>query len=144
MLLRQCVLYKHVVVHSKNDSPLGGASCKVRQLSSSSAKSDSCLTLQLAPPSGESCLRMNNYMFIGINRKRGPTGNNWSKSYLVNMIWISLNASNFSSTVRISRELSIRSDKKYVVSSTHHAEGRVDPRVRERQNGFRFWIPQSM
>jgi hypothetical protein len=31
---------------------LGGASFKVRQLSNSSAKSDSCLTLQLAPPSG--------------------------------------------------------------------------------------------
>jgi hypothetical protein len=26
----------------------------------------------------------------------------------------------------------------------HHAEGRVDPKVRERQNGFRFWIAQSM
>jgi hypothetical protein len=26
----------------------------------------------------------------------------------------------------------------------HHAEGRVDPKVREHQNGFRFWIPQSM
>jgi hypothetical protein len=39
-------------------------SCRVRKLSNSSAKSDSCLTLQLAPPSGESCLRKNNYMFI--------------------------------------------------------------------------------
>jgi hypothetical protein len=27
---------------------------------------DSCLTLQLAPPSGESGFRMNNYMFIGL------------------------------------------------------------------------------
>jgi hypothetical protein len=25
-----------------------------------------------------------------------------------------------------------------------HAEGRVDPKVDEGQNGFRFWIPQSM
>jgi hypothetical protein len=33
------------------------------------------------------------------------------------MILISLNASNFSSTVRISRELSIRSDENYVVTS---------------------------
>jgi hypothetical protein len=48
----------------KHDSPLGGASFKVRQLSNSSAKSDSCLTFQLAPPSGQSCFRMNNYMFI--------------------------------------------------------------------------------
>jgi hypothetical protein len=46
-----------------------------------------------------------------------PTGNNRSKSYLVNMILISLNTSNFSSNVRISRELSIRSDENYVVSS---------------------------
>jgi hypothetical protein len=28
--------------------------------------------------------------------------------------------------------------------TSHHAEGRVDPKVREHQNGFRFWIPQSM
>jgi hypothetical protein len=48
----------------KHDLPLGGASCKVSQLSNSSAKSDSCLTFQLAPPSGQSCFRMNNYMFI--------------------------------------------------------------------------------
>jgi hypothetical protein len=33
------------------------------------------------------------------------------------MILISLNTSNFSSNVRISRELSIRSDENYVVSS---------------------------
>ena len=46
-----------------------------------------------------------------------PTGNNRSKSYLVNMILISMNTSNFSSNVRISRELSIRSDENYVVSS---------------------------
>jgi hypothetical protein len=46
-----------------------------------------------------------------------PTGNNRSKSYLVNMILISLNTSNFSSNVRISRELSIMSDENYVVSS---------------------------
>jgi hypothetical protein len=46
-----------------------------------------------------------------------PTGNKRSKSYLVNMILISLNTSNFSSNVRISRELSIRSDENYVVSS---------------------------
>jgi hypothetical protein len=31
-----------------------------------------------------------------------------------------------------------------VINTTHHAEGRVDPKVRELQNGFRFWIPQSM
>jgi hypothetical protein len=48
----------------KHDSPLDGASCKVRQLSDLADEFDSCLTLQLAPPSGESCLRMNNYMFI--------------------------------------------------------------------------------
>jgi hypothetical protein len=24
----------------------------------------------------------------------------------------------------------------------HHAEGLVDPKVDERQNGFQFWIPQ--
>jgi hypothetical protein len=30
------------------------------------------------------------------------------------------------------------------VTITHHAEGRVDPKVDESQNGFRFWIPQSM
>jgi hypothetical protein len=30
------------------------------------------------------------------------------------------------------------------LASPHHAEGRVDPKVRERQNDFRFWIPQSM
>jgi hypothetical protein len=46
-----------------------------------------------------------------------PTGNNRSKSYIVNMILISLNTSNFSSNIRISRELSIRSDENYVVSS---------------------------
>jgi hypothetical protein len=39
-------------------------SCKVRQLSDLADEFDSCLTLQLAPPSGESCFRMNNYMFI--------------------------------------------------------------------------------
>jgi hypothetical protein len=33
------------------------------------------------------------------------------------MILIFLNASNFSSTVRISKELSIKSDENYVVSS---------------------------
>jgi hypothetical protein len=49
--------------------------------------------------------------------RAAPTGNNRSKSYLVNMIFISLNTSNFSSNVRISRELSIRSDDNYVVSS---------------------------
>jgi hypothetical protein len=37
---------------------------KVRQLSDLADESDSCLTLQLAPPSGESCFRINNYMFI--------------------------------------------------------------------------------
>jgi hypothetical protein len=31
-----------------------------------------------------------------------------------------------------------------IVESTHHAEGRVDPKVDEGQNGFRFWMPQSM
>jgi hypothetical protein len=46
-----------------------------------------------------------------------PTGNNRSKSYLLDMILISLNTSNFSSNVRISRGLSIRSDENYVVSS---------------------------
>jgi hypothetical protein len=51
------------------------------------------------------------------NTHGAPTGNNRSKSYLVNMIWVSLNTSNFSSNVRISRELSIRSDENYVVSS---------------------------
>jgi hypothetical protein len=30
------------------------------------------------------------------------------------------------------------------IDPAHHAEGRVDPKVRECQNGFRFWIPQSM
>jgi hypothetical protein len=30
------------------------------------------------------------------------------------------------------------------LNESHHAEGRVDPKVREHQNGFRFWIPQSM
>jgi hypothetical protein len=58
---------KHVVVHSKTRFAArpGGIRCKVRQLSDSSAKFDSCLTLQIAPPSGESCFRKNNYMFIG-------------------------------------------------------------------------------
>jgi hypothetical protein len=31
-----------------------------------------------------------------------------------------------------------------ILSRAHHAEGRVDPKVRELQNGFRFWIHQSM
>jgi hypothetical protein len=34
--------------------------------------------------------------------------------------------------------------KDEVIVDPHHAEGRVDPKVREHQNGFRFWIPQSM
>jgi hypothetical protein len=32
----------------------------------------------------------------------------------------------------------------FAICDTHHAEGRVDPKVDEGQNGFRFWIPQSM
>jgi hypothetical protein len=39
-------------------------SFKVRKLSYLADEFDSCLTLQLAPPSGKSCFRMNNYMFI--------------------------------------------------------------------------------
>jgi hypothetical protein len=27
---------------------------------------------------------------------------------------------------------------------THHAEGLVNPKVREPANGYYFWIPQSM
>jgi hypothetical protein len=30
------------------------------------------------------------------------------------------------------------------VYSTHHAEGIVNPKVREPANGYYFWIPQSM
>jgi hypothetical protein len=33
---------------------------------------------------------------------------------------------------------------KVVKWDTHHTEGRVDPKVDEGQNGFRFWLPQSM
>jgi hypothetical protein len=60
------------------------------------------------------------HLFTAYFKRRitsAPTGNNRSKSYLVNMILISLKTSNFSSNVRISRELSIRSDENYVVSS---------------------------
>jgi hypothetical protein len=35
-----------------------------------------------------------------------------------------------------------RSWRKFLES--HHAEGGIDPKVDEGQNGFRFWIPQSM
>jgi hypothetical protein len=29
-------------------------------------------------------------------------------------------------------------------ATTHHAEGLVNPKVREPANGYYFWIPQSM
>jgi hypothetical protein len=34
--------------------------------------------------------------------------------------------------------------EKWLPPTTHHAEGRVDPKVDEGKNGFWFWIPQSM
>jgi hypothetical protein len=44
-------------------------SCKVRQLSDLADEFDSCLTLQKAPPSGESCFRITNYMFIKLSKQ---------------------------------------------------------------------------
>jgi hypothetical protein len=43
---------------------------------------------------------------------------------------------------RVHKALSMRPEEDE--PGTHHAEGQVDPKVRELQNGFRFWIPQRM
>jgi hypothetical protein len=48
---------------------------------------------------------------------------------------------NFNVSKQQNEQLQPQQNTTYIA---HHAEGRVDPKVNEGQNGFRFWMPQSM